>query len=145
MSICECIAAWLEQSASVQSGCPNGVAVGYAEAIPGCTVCDTGAEKTVTEITGTQSIEHTYAILLRYATVCAADRQAALRLCEEICNYCAWADANNLLPVLPAGLCAEGVICTGAQTKDNDDSGLCVYQLQLRLIFTRAAATERNY
>ncbi|MEG0910932.1 MAG: hypothetical protein RSB47_03070 [Ruthenibacterium sp.] len=145
MSICECIAAWLEQSAKVQSGCPNGVAVGYAEAIPGCTVCDTGAETRVSEITGAQQIEHHYTILLRYATICAADRQAALQLCDEICNYTAWANANEMLPVLPKGLCAESISCTGAQTKDNDDSGLCVYQLQLTLTFMREAAPERNF
>lgn len=145
MSICECIAAWLEQSDSVQSGYPDGVAVGYAEAIPGCTVCDTGAESSVTEITGTQHVAHQYTILLRYATACAADRHAALRLCEEICNYTAWANANHSLPVLQGGLCAESIQCTGAQTKDNDDSGLCVYQLQLLLTFLREAAPERNY
>lgn len=96
-----------------------------------------GNGKTTTDIIGNRTYENNYVFYAKEAAADEIDRQENYDFLE---NFSDWLEEQNEVdnfPVLPAGYEVEGLEVSNAMLFDIDEDGTGLYQVQIKLIFTK--------
>lgn len=96
-----------------------------------------GNGKIVTDIAGKKTFENNYVFYAKEATANEADRQENYDFLEDFSNWLDEQNDSENFPVLPTGYEVESIQVSNAMLFDTNDDGTGLYQVQIKLRFTK--------
>lgn len=96
-----------------------------------------GNGKTITDIVGNKTFENNYVFYAKEAAANEADRLDNYDFLEDFSNWLEEQNDADNFPVLPAGYEVESIIVSNVMLFDIDEDGTGLYQVQIKLIFTK--------
>ena len=96
-----------------------------------------GNGRTVTDILGNKTFENNYVFYAKEAAADEVDRQETYDFLEDFSDWLEEQNEVENFPVLFTGYKVEGLEVSNTMLFDIDDDGTGLYQVQIKLIFTK--------